>query len=192
MTREANESLQEADDGSGAHAAGLDETVGPSLPRNTAEPSSNVPEVDPSLSPYSRTRQQVRMLTMPPVPDFDIPPSPQRADPSSIAVLNKKARHFLELKPRGLHFNQRLLESTALRNPAMTSKLLDFAGIEGVLQYDHALADGLGVDVRHWAGLRVEDIVSKMERARNTAANGRKGKAREFVPGGASQAGARQ
>ncbi|GAM83425.1 hypothetical protein ANO11243_014130 [Dothideomycetidae sp. 11243] len=167
------------------HAAAT-AALGPSLPMDDREdqiPGLDMPEVDPFLSPFSQTRQRVRMLTMPPVPNFDIPPSPPPLDPSAAAVMNKKVRHFLDLKQRGVHFNQRLLNSNALKNPGMSGRLMEYAGIEGVVQYDHAMADGLGVDVRHWAGLKIEDIVSKMEEERRREANGRKGRPREFVPG---------
>ncbi|KAF2156788.1 hypothetical protein K461DRAFT_4228 [Myriangium duriaei CBS 260.36] len=172
------------------HSSGVAAALGPSLPPESfasQSPPADLPEVDPSLSPFSQSRQQVRMLTMPPVPNFEIPPSPPPADPSTTAVANKKIRHFLDLKRQGVHFNQRLLSSNALRNPGMASKLMDFAGIEGVIQYDHALAEGLGVDVRHWAGLRVEQIVSQMEDTRRREANGRKGKPREFVSEGGTR-----
>lgn len=176
------------------HASSLDNAglnqaaVGPALPPSeyleATDSALDLPEVDPSLSPYAQIRQQIQMLTMPPIPNFQIPPSPPPEDPSSMAVVNKKVREFLELKKNGVHFNQRLLSSSALSNPRMSEMLMGLAGIEGVTQYDHAQSEGVGIDVRHWAGLRVEQIVSEMEQARAKDAEGRKGKPRDFVRGG--------
>lgn len=100
-----------------------------------------------------------------------------------MAVTNKKIRHFLSLKKQGVHFNERLLSSSALRDPGMVERLLKFAGIEGSAQYENALPEGTGVDVERWVGVRVEEVVGAMEERRRQEARGRTGKEREFVPG---------
>lgn len=83
-------------------------------------------------SPYTANRLMIRNLTMPPVPKFDIPPSPPGSPPP--ATTNKFAR-FLELKKKGSHFNDRLNQSTALRNPGLLPKLMDFAAFSHEDQY---------------------------------------------------------
>jgi hypothetical protein len=83
-------------------------------------------------SPYTANRLMLRNLTMPPVPNFDIPPSPPGSP--SPDTTTKFAR-FLDLKQKGTHFNQRLYHSSALRNPGLLPKLLDFAGIGQEDQY---------------------------------------------------------
>jgi hypothetical protein len=69
---------------------------------------------------------------MPPVPNFDIPPSPPGSPPPHSTA---KFARFLDLKQKGTHFNQRLYQSSALRNPGLLPKLMDFAGISQEDQY---------------------------------------------------------
>ncbi|KAI4739909.1 hypothetical protein E4T50_09652 [Aureobasidium sp. EXF-12298] len=83
-------------------------------------------------SPYTANRLMLRNLTMPPVPNFDIPPSPPGSPPPDTTT---KFARFLDLKKKGTHFNQRLYHSSALRNPGLLPKLLDFAGISQEDQY---------------------------------------------------------
>ncbi|KAJ9667305.1 hypothetical protein H2201_002506 [Coniosporium apollinis] len=100
--------------------------------------------IDPaSQSPYSSTRSTIRSLTLPPHPIFDIPPSPPGSPPPSTA----KIAHFLELKRQGTHFNARLADSVALRNPELLGKLMEFAGISQEDSYASTLSEeeGLGV-----------------------------------------------
>ena len=89
---------------------------------------------DPPLSPYAEERQHIRELTMPIIPDFSIPPSPplppaDSEEAEKLAATTKKFDRFLELKKQGVHFNDRLKSSAALRNPSLLPKLLEFAGI---------------------------------------------------------------
>ncbi|KAI4724743.1 hypothetical protein E4T49_07493 [Aureobasidium sp. EXF-10728] len=83
-------------------------------------------------SPYTANRLMLRNLTMPPVPNFQIPPSPPGSPPPETTT---KFARFLDLKKKGTHFNQRLYHSSALRNPGLLPKLLDFAGISQEDQY---------------------------------------------------------
>lgn len=88
----------------------------------------------PPSSPYSANRALLHQLTLPTVPDLDIPPSPPPGSPSSDArraALTAKFDKFLELKrTKGVHFNARIAESHAFRNPEQTDKLLSFVGID--------------------------------------------------------------
>ncbi|OAA64340.1 HCNGP-like protein [Niveomyces insectorum RCEF 264] len=116
--------------------------VGPSLPPLMADHPYDDDERDsdapPPLSPYSAERAAVRELTLPRVPDFDIPPSPPgtlvppaAAAAAASAARNKKFATFLELKRnKGTHFNARLAQSDAMKNPALMDKLLAFVGLE--------------------------------------------------------------
>jgi len=83
-------------------------------------------------SPYSANRAQLRGLTLPLVPNYDIPPSPPG---SPVASANAKFKHFLELKKQGVHFNEKLAKSSAMKNPALMQKLMDFADITEAGQY---------------------------------------------------------
>ena len=49
--------------------------------------------------------------------------------------MDDKFRHFLDLKRRGVHFNQKLANSSALKNPSLFHRLMDFAGLEDQDQY---------------------------------------------------------
>ena len=83
-------------------------------------------------SPYSANRTMLRDLTLPPAPDLDIPPSPP-GSPS--AKVEKKLEHFLDLKRKKIHFNEKLARSPALKNPRLLSKLMNAAGLEEHDQY---------------------------------------------------------
>lgn len=116
----------------------LGPTLGPSFPPpeeplvNETEPTS---QAAPS-SPYSANRAMLRDLTLPAVPNFDIPPSPPGSPPPGA---NKKFEQFLELKKKGVHFNAKLEQSSALKNPSLMDKLMDFAGIDLKGQYSTTL-----------------------------------------------------
>lgn len=100
----------------------------PSVRSNSAEGD----DVSAPPSPYTANRLMLRNLTMPPVPNFQIPPSPPGSPPPDTTT---KFARFLDLKKKGTHFNQRLYHSSALRNPGLLPKLLDFAGITQEDQY---------------------------------------------------------
>jgi hypothetical protein len=119
--------------------------VGPSLgPSEPAEPYRQSPlteEEDPvPLSPYSANRARLRQLTLPPLPNLEIPDSPSGSPSASI---NAKFAHFLELKNQGVHFNEKLAKSSALKNPSMMQKLLDFSDIDDAAQYSSTLSKEL-------------------------------------------------
>lgn len=77
---------------------------------------------------------------MPSIPNVDIPPSPPGSPP---AGANKKFEQFLTLKKQGVHFNAKLENSEALRNPGLMDKLLGFVGVEGKeQQYETTLSGG--------------------------------------------------
>jgi hypothetical protein len=48
---------------------------------------------------------------------------------------NLKFKHFLELKKQGVHFNEKLAKSSALKNPSLMQKLMDFSDIDEAGQY---------------------------------------------------------
>ncbi|KAF2665925.1 hypothetical protein BT63DRAFT_427717 [Microthyrium microscopicum] len=123
-------------------------SLGPAMPQS--EPNSQDHEQLTPLSPYSATQTLVRSLTMPPVPNFSIPESPPSSPPQQA---NKKFAHFLELKKEGVHFNTKLEDSPALRNPALLQKLMGFAGVDDYDQYASALPDDLAVPTSYppWA-----------------------------------------
>ncbi|KAM3532569.1 hypothetical protein NHJ13051_000032 [Beauveria bassiana] len=108
--------------------------LGPSLPP-VALPSASASSSSPSpSSPYTTTRSLIHDLTLPSIPNFDIPPSPPRSrspssSSSSSSATTKKFEQFLSLKKTGTHLNAKLEQSSALRNPALMDKLLDFVDV---------------------------------------------------------------
>jgi len=106
----------------------------PSDPTSTPPPELEE-DTSPS-SPYTRARSQVRNLTMPPGPDFDILPSPPG---SPQANSTKKSTQFLSYKKQATHLNERVLRSSALRNPELPKKLTEFAEISQKNQYKSSL-----------------------------------------------------
>jgi hypothetical protein len=106
---------------------------------------------------------------MPSVPNFDIPdsPPPPTANSEEAAVLaatTKKIERFLELKKKGVHFNERLQNSTSLRNPSLLPKLMQFANITQEDSYRSSLPDGLGVSVTWPEECYVESLLRQNER----------------------------
>jgi len=94
-----------------------------------------LPEVDEMAapeSPYSANRALLRDLTLPSIANYDIPPSPPR---SPVQSTNAKFKHFLDLKRQGIHFNEKLAKSSALKNPSVMQKLMDFAVIDEAGQF---------------------------------------------------------
>jgi hypothetical protein len=87
-------------------------------------------------SPYSANRALLRDLTLPSLPNYDIPPSPPG---SPVASTNAKFKHFLELKKKGIHFNEKLSKSAAMKNPSLMQKLMDFSDIDEISQYSTTL-----------------------------------------------------
>lgn len=105
--------------------------------------STNVSEDEPELtsqSPYSANRSLLHDLTLPTYPNLDIPPSPAGSPPPG---MDQKFEHFLELKKQGVHFNEKLGRSTALKNPSLHEKLMTFAGLGQGDQYVTTLSKDL-------------------------------------------------
>lgn len=136
----------------------------------------------PPQSPYSANRSLIHDLTLPSVPDFDIPPSPPGSPP---AAIDKKSSQFLDLKKKGIHFNQKLEQSAALKNPNVMDKLMRFVELEGAGQYETTLPKDLWNPdaLPEWAhrdGLRKTREQLVKEREAQNASGARK--AVDFVP----------
>lgn len=112
--------------------------IGPVLPASIPSPDEPIYDIDEAtpLSPYSASRSMIRQLTLPSVPNLDIPPSPPG---SPVASTNAKFAHFLELKKKGVHFNAKLANSAASKNPSLMQKLMEFAGLDENDQYASTL-----------------------------------------------------
>jgi hypothetical protein len=126
--------------------------MGPSMPPKTDDPNE---EASAPSSPYSQARATIRSLTMPPIPNLNIPDSPPGSPPPEST---KKFARFLELKKKGVHFNARFEESPALRNPAVLKRLTALAGIDDVEQYATALPKDIAVPPQFPPGAYFEEL----------------------------------
>lgn len=117
-----------------------DAPIGPSLP--STEEAGTLPEPQDAPSPYTNTRNLLHDLTLPSIPNFDIPPSPPGSPPPATQA---KFEQFLKLKKQGTHFNSKLEDSAAMHNPALTSKLMAFVGMPDgdPAQYETSLSKDL-------------------------------------------------
>lgn len=112
--------------------------LGPSQPQGPHIASGSSSE-GPS-SPFSTSLALIHDLTLPPVPNLDIPPSPPGSpDPKA----NAKFAHFLSLKKQGTHFNEKLAGSSSLKNPSLLKKMMSHAGINDEAQYSTSLPPDL-------------------------------------------------
>lgn len=149
----------------------------------------------PPSSPYSANRALLHQLTLPTVPDLDIPPSPPPGSPSSDArraALTAKFDKFLELKrAKCVHFNARIADSHAFRNPEQTDKLLGFVGIDTKFDRDSGAAGAtqytttLPADLWDPAGFPAWAYRGQLRRAQENASKERartQGEAVQFVP----------
>ena len=121
----------------GKGSAANDAIIGPSIP--SEELVENEGDLAPQ-SPYTANYNMIRNMTLPTVPNLEIPPSPPGSPSPGI---EKKFAHFLELKKKGVHFNEKLARSSALKNPALLQKLMASAGMEDGDQYETTLPKSL-------------------------------------------------
>ncbi|KAM5356002.1 hypothetical protein ACJ41O_002648 [Fusarium nematophilum] len=155
--------------------------LGPSLPPMEEALVKEQDAQTPS-SPYSASRALLRDLTLPSEPNLDIPPSPPGSPPPGA---NKKFEQFLELKKTGTHFNAKLEQSSALRNPSLMDKLMKFVDLDERTQYSTTLPSELWnpASFPDWAfknRLRKSSEKLAKERETDKAAGGRT--AIDFVP----------
>ncbi|EAT88966.1 hypothetical protein SNOG_03761 [Parastagonospora nodorum SN15] len=126
-------------------AAATGPVSGPSQgPTVSPPPQDDATNEAPPGSPYTSNRAIIQNLTLPTVPNFDIPPSPPGSPPQRAT---KKFAQFLDLKSKSQHFNQRLEGSSVLRDPGHLRRLLDFAGIKEEEQYASALSEDVALPV---------------------------------------------
>ncbi|KJZ73532.1 hypothetical protein HIM_07088 [Hirsutella minnesotensis 3608] len=153
--------------------------LGPSLPPmdSSAVEGDGTQEDDGPSSPYSANRALVHDLTLPTIPDLDIPRSPPGSPPERA---RKSFEQFLALKKKGTHFNAKLEQSTALRNPSVTDKLMDFVGLDNQQQYETTLPR----DLWNPAAFPETAFVDKLRKSRDKIAKEReadKASARGFI-----------
>ncbi|QKX62622.1 uncharacterized protein TRUGW13939_09783 [Talaromyces rugulosus] len=105
--------------------------LGPSQPQEALVSTEAQPKTDDS-SLYTTSEALIQDLTLPPIPNLEIPPSPPGSpDPTATS----KVSHFLSLKKQGVHFNEKLSASSSLKNPMLFTKLRDHNDINDHNQY---------------------------------------------------------
>ena len=129
-------------------------------------------------SPYTSTRALIQNLTLPTVPNFDIPPSPPGSPPQRAT---KKFTQFLELKKKGQHFNQRLEGSSVLRDPGHLRKLLDFAGVGEEDAYASTLSEGVAIPPVFPGWAYVEELKASQKDIAKAKEHGKSKAPREAV-----------
>ncbi|KAI1747951.1 HCNGP-like protein-domain-containing protein [Xylaria castorea] len=176
-TSKSTQPKPRVDEGSTVYGPQIGPSSGPSFPPLEEDPAgaeAEVPLPPPPGSPYTATRALLRDLTLPAVPDMDIPPSPPGSPPS--AARSKKLETFLELKKKGVHFNARLADTTSMKNPALADKLMAFAELEHRDQYRTTLPADLLWDPdafpRHAYKEQLRQSQSDIAQARTRAAGG--------------------
>lgn len=108
--------------------------VGPAMP--TGLTTLEYEEEDYEEAPSMSERDMLRYLTQPSRPMTSLPPEPsEMADP----VVTAKFKRFLELKSKGVHFNEDLANKTSFQNPSLFSSLLERAGVSSQAQYSSTL-----------------------------------------------------
>ncbi|KAM3414736.1 hypothetical protein BST61_g9892 [Cercospora zeina] len=139
----------------------------------SAGPAPAAPSLEdlqgPSFDVYAFERQRLRELTMPTVPNFEIPDSPppptrNSEEAAALAATTKKLERFLELKKQGVHFNDRLQTTASLRNPSLLPKLMDFAGLEREDSYASSLSEEVGVPAKWPEECYIESLSKQNDR----------------------------
>jgi HCNGP-like protein len=112
--------------------------VGPLLePAAPVNEDSIEGDTTPETPETMSERDTVRYLTRPPIPMTSMPASPPGSpDP----VANARFARFLELKAKGLHFNEDLARKSNFLNPALLSTMMTRAGIDEEDQYNTTLS----------------------------------------------------
>ncbi|KAJ5723009.1 hypothetical protein N7488_001044 [Penicillium malachiteum] len=144
-------------------------------------PSPEEPTTSGRTSPFSASRALIQDMTLPPVPNLDIPPSPPGSpDPAA----NAKFEHFLSLKKQGVHFNTKLASSSSLKNPSLLMKMMEHAGIDEHAQYDTSLPPDIWStsDLPSWA-FKEELFRSQQRYKRKMGEQAGQRSAVEFVSG---------
>ena len=123
-----------------AHAASSGEDLTGPLLGPAARPNGTAVTEEENVSPVALAdmseRDAIRHLTQATVPTTALPPSPPGSpDPAA----NERFRRFLELKAKGVHFNEDLARKTGFRNPSLLSIMISKVGIDEKAQYNTSL-----------------------------------------------------
>lgn len=155
-----------------------------------APPAATADSTDDAApgSPYTSSRSLIRNLTLPTIPNFSIPASPPGSPPLRPT---KKFTQFLELKKKGQHFNQRLENSSVLRDPGHMARLMEFVGIVEEEQYASTLSEDIAVPTAFPEWAYVEELRASQKKSMKAKEEERAKMPREaieFIPAARSGA----
>lgn len=129
--------IKALDSDANAAVANTGPMVGPSMPEQVDDNRSIEQEMPlPEPQQHMSERETIHYLTQVTHPMTSIPSSPPGSpDPAIDAKFNR----FLELKSKGIHFNEDLANKSTFRNPALQASMMARMGIEGDDQYKTSL-----------------------------------------------------
>lgn len=114
--------------------------VGPTMPSQLDNDNDLSPEPSSTIRQQMSERDAIRYLTQATHPMTSIPPSPPGSpDPA----LNAKFKRFLDLKAKGVHFNDDLARKSTFCNPGLLATMMSRAGLDGDDQYKTSLPKGI-------------------------------------------------
>ena len=170
--------------------------VGPAMPvqlNDNGDPSQGQPS--PGLPQQMSDRETIHYLTQATHPMTSIPPSPPGSpDPA----LNAKFKRFLELKGKGIHFNEELANKSAYRNPGLLTTMMMRAGLESDDQYRTSLPldvfDPTGFPPSAYKEelLRSQQLLKEQKQTRKKTLSVAGRRTVEFTSGGTSTASSRE
>lgn len=106
--------------------------VGPSMPHYARNPTADLDgDAEQELPPLSE-RDLLRYLTQPSHPVSSLPPDPTSETDSATTA---KFKRFLELKAKGIHFNEDLAGKSSFKNPNLFASLLERSGLPSESQH---------------------------------------------------------
>lgn len=107
--------------------------LGPNPPTNGIMTEADSPPESPE---NMSDRDAIRYLTQTSVPMTSMPPSPSGSpDP----VANARFTQFLQLKAKGVHFNEDLAQKSSFLNPGLLATMMTRSGIDAEDQYNTSL-----------------------------------------------------
>lgn len=128
---------EDLDGNADAAVANYGPMVGPSMPEQVDD-NRSVEQEEPSPDPqqHMSERETIHYLTQATYPMTSIPSSPPGSpDPA----IDAKFKRFLELKSKGIHFNEDLANKSTFRNPGLQASMMARMGLEGDDQYKTSL-----------------------------------------------------
>jgi len=119
--------------------------VGPSMPTNAVSADEEFEDGMLADLPPMSEQDLLRYLTQPSHPMASLPPEPSNQADTAVTT---KFERYLELKKKGIHFNEDLSNKSSFKNPSLFASLLERIGLPPGAQYSSSLpADVFSLDL---------------------------------------------